>query len=74
MTAIRPEFRTATLHLPALRLGRFRGVLVLELSECRCAVDRARALRRTRRSRSIAARERVERDRDHLVAQRLGAL
>ena len=76
---VHPDLRTAslplaTLHLPALRLGRFRGVLVVELSECREAVDRARAVRLTRRSRAAAATDRVERHRDGLVAQRLGGL
>ena len=74
MSTIRPDLRTATLHLPALRLGRFRGVLVLELSECRDAVDRVRALRLARRQRGLAATERLERHRDHLLAHRLGGL
>lgn len=72
MTTTCPELSTTTL-LPALRLGRFRGVLVLELSQCRDAVDRARALRQVRRPHVLGPAERVERHRDGLLAQRLGA-
>lgn len=71
MTAMPAAVRTTTWHLPTLRLGRFRGVLVLELSECREAVERARGARTVRRSGTADATRRVERDRDRLLGQRL---
>lgn len=73
MTTIHPDTRTTLLRLPVLSLGRFRGSLVLELTE-RVELQLERGLRQAqaRRRRVAHAMDHADEHRTRALSSRLG--